>query len=290
MSEQKAAEENRQQDSASITNRTKPYLQFPLSALTLDLEFPELLTHISQYSITEMGLATLRKMDSAKRDHWQTLFDARSREGRLLPSGIGLAASNETILLALFIGTTSFGLPFPEMFEAYMESHRLVREQRDRIGNGCLVRLKFEIVQRVLNSRSLTDSQFRVLCAIYSKIGKDPSSKISYAELGYRAVGFASRRNMRRISPDAMPFATGKVRWAVDYLHRKKFFVKATALGRFAYYSHRLSEDELRKKVIEMLTAKATFKAEHSKKNANLTEEIKRKRNLPKPSPEEYDL
>ncbi len=101
--------------------------------------------------------------------------------------------------------------------------------------------------------------------------------RIRRCALGYRTKAIMDAELPRRADM-AQPLTERQLRDTIDRLHRNKFFARCTVARRITYYSIRLDNDALRKKVVERRTYADFFRTSQSAQDQLLTEAIKQKR------------
>ena len=117
-----------------------------------------------------------------------------------------------------------------------------------------LVRHKTNVCFDVRYNGALNPREFAILSAIYSCLGQNDYRRITSDEIQRRATGCRSKEIFDTFEERPEPYSMKQVRKTVEDLFLKDFFGRFTYRNRETYYSHKLSEDELREKVFEMRT------------------------------------
>jgi hypothetical protein len=97
------------------------------------------------------------------------------------------------------------------------------------------------------------------LAAIYSIIGsKQGPVRITQNRIVCRALGYKTQAVMSaelsKRKDGVGPLTDWQIRSLLDRLQARRFFARVTYARRLSYYSHRMTENQLRKAVIEMKT------------------------------------
>ena len=120
--------------------------------------------------------------------------------------------------------------------------------------SDALVRHKKALCIDVRDRGALNPREFAILSAIYSCLGQNDYRRITSDEIQRRATGCRSKEIFDTFEERPEPYSMKQVRKTVEDLFLKDFFGRFTYRNRETYYSHKLSEDELREKVFEMKT------------------------------------
>ena len=129
-----------------------------------------------------------------------------------------------------------------------------VDDFESEFGSDALVRHKKALCLDVRDRGALNPREFAILSAIYSCLGQSSYKLITSDEIQRRASGCRSKEIFDTFKDRPEPYSVKQVRNTVEDLFLKGFFGRYTYQRRYTYYSHKLSEDELREKVFEMRT------------------------------------
>ena len=265
-------------DPAEAT-RNDYYCQFPLAVLSMPLAFPDLLSHILSYTMINTGEGLYKgfELQEERPQQW-SIFIHRLEEHRLpWPYREGDEGRyQDEQYFKLFLGASKLRLQSkrPELVIREFEAVKLHTAQ---IGNECMVRLKLTNCCEVMAMApgSLSQREFEVLCAIYSKIGSKGHVRMTYREIIQRACGFANKNDFERLCDQAAVLTESMVRTTVEKLRQKRFFARVLLHNRYSHYSHRMPEDELRTKLFERETGADGRRALWTSKNNELSLKIK---------------
>lgn len=130
-------------------------------------------------------------------------------------------------------------------------------------GTGCntMVCIRADILDDWVKG-AIRDLHFRVLCAIYSYLGRDkPFALIRRSVITARAHGYASVGEFQAtlLAKHGGILTPGQLRWALDTLEERGFFARV-AFGRTAYYSNRMSREALEEEVFKQARKQAQKK------------------------------
>ena len=151
-----------------------------------------------------------------------------------------------------------------------------------RHGSDALVRIKKGWLFDTRDNRGLRYREFAVLCGLYSAIGDKKLAQVTRQRIRHCALGYRTAAIMQPELPkredEAQPLTERQLRDTISRLHRNKFFARCTVARRITYYSIRLDNEALRKKVLERRTYVGFFHASQTAEDQVLTDAIKRKR------------
>ena len=254
------------------------YLQFPLCALSFGQTEKGRLNAILDYAVVEAGSKLFSKLTINDRNRF--LF-IRNESGDL-PSGFD---ANCELHVAALYGARCLGVTYRDV-RSLIESHDSlvshVSKFESRHGRDPTVRIRTEWLFDVRDARGLTYREFSVLCAIFSVIGKKTMAKVTQLRIRRRALGYRSLEilvaEMDNRPDKARALTVRQAKDTIARLHCNRFFSRCTVARRFTFYSIRLSDEELRKKLLEKYTYPARFRAQQSAKDKALTAAIKRSR------------
>ena len=173
------------------------------------------------------------------------------------------------------------------MLDRHAEFGEYLAAYERRNKEDALVRIKRDLLFEVLQGTGMKYREFAVLCAIHSVIGdKGKPVRITLETIQRRAFGYKSPAALKSDisggffinTPEANMLTIKQIRTTLDELHRRSCFARLTYGNRQTYYSTRMSEDELKKRIVAMKTRTFSFKAESARKNQDLTAEVKAER------------
>ncbi len=141
-------------------------------------------------------------------------------------------------------------------------------------GTDALVRHKTDVCFDVRDNGALDPREFSILSAIYSCLGQSSYRRITSAEIQYRATGYRSKEIFDTFEERPKSYSIKQVRKTVEDLFLNGFFGRFTYRYRETYYSHKLSEDELREKVIEKRTNRMRKKKSIKAKDAAINKRL----------------
>ncbi|MSR67185.1 MAG: hypothetical protein EXS24_07430 [Pedosphaera sp.] len=256
----------------------KPYLQFPLCALAYGQAVDARLNAILDYGLVDKGWKLFSKLSAEQRRQ----FLSKVRQARRIPEGCD--TNNWSHCGALY-GAEIIGVTI-HCFLPGIESYQKLRDHvvafEKAHGRDALVRVKKGWVFDTRDGHGITYREFSVLCAIYSAIGDKELAivtrdRIRRCALGYRTAAIMQAELPRR-ADKAQPLTERQLRDTITRLHRNKFFARCTVARRITYYSIRLDNEAMRKKVLERRTYPGFFHASQAVQDQALTAAIKQKR------------
>jgi hypothetical protein len=253
-----------------------PYFQFPLCALSFGQAVNERLNAIISFAVIEAGSKLWRKLPAQERE--------QRIEGFLACEVETFDCEDSMHRVALY-GAEVIGITFYNFRSALAQFNHLrahIDSFHARHGRDALVRVKSKWLFDARENHGLTYREFSVLCAIYSAIGDKELAivtreRIRHCALGYRTAAIMRAELPRRVDA-AQPLTERQLRDTITRLHRNKFFARCTVARRITYYSIRLDNEVLRKKVLERRTYPEFFRASQSAQDQTLTDAIKQKR------------
>jgi hypothetical protein len=254
------------------------YHQFPLCCLSFGQTVDERLNAIGCYSLVSNGRKLFAKSPAEQQKHFLSYarwaqkvpvdFDAKDTRHRAAL----FAADRMGIRIANL-------LPTIRMFER-LDVHIMAFEKLH--GRDARVRIKCKWLFDTRDGHGISYREFSVLCGLYSAIGDKELAIVTQARIRRCALGYRNAAIFGAELPDrpdkAQPLTERQLRDTIARLHRKKFFARCTVSRRITYYSIRLDEDALRKRIFELRTYPATFHANQFSKDEALTAAIKRVR------------
>ena len=239
-------------------NPSEKYIQAPLCLLA----YPGSLDDIIN-GMLYIGVHRIRLFLSENPEHHYELpdnmnlpedFDNNNREHQLLCT----AAWMSGLILHSIVNDE-------KQIRKYQE---FIDDFESEFGSDALVRHKTDLCIDVKDNDALNHREFAILSAIYSCLGQSSYKLITSDEIQRRASGCRSKEIFDTFEDRPEPYSVKQVRNTVEDLFLKGFFGRYTYQRRYTYYSHKLSEDELRKKVIEKRTNRMRKKRSIKAKDA----------------------
>jgi hypothetical protein len=164
--------------------------------------------------------------------------------------------------------------------DAIKKEHDAVEKHAEQINSGAsgaLVRINAKNFRRILKERSLSENEFRILCAIYSGVGSQRMRRITKEELKQRALGYPSSK--RDLQTEHW-MTDHELRKARNALYKLKFFSMLTYAKRQTYYSNRLNEQQLHEQIVWSKTAALQAHTANNIANDKLTNAVKEAKQL----------
>jgi hypothetical protein len=246
------------------------YVQFPLCGLALPDEL--LIDRLISYGFIEAGLIAMRRMDLNERREACKSF------------GLSKVTQCDSWELAARIGAQVCAITIGTL-ESALARHNEVSKHHEkweeRNGADPLVRIKKHIMFNIRDARILSMREFRVLAAIYSSIGRSPYRAITEPVIRVRAVGCKCKSIFDAENGLLPVLLTEKqIRGTVTSLHETGWFARITPHrhGRKTFYSHRLTDSELRERLFASLTYSRKFAGDRRVKDQDLAERIQKVR------------
>ncbi len=245
-------------------NPSEKYIQAPLCLLA----YPGSLDDIIN-GMLYIGIHRIRLFLSENPEHHYELpdnmnlpedFDNNNREHQLLCT----AAWMSGLILHSIVNDE-------KQIRKYQE---FIDDFESEFGSDALVRHKTDLCIDVKDNDALNPREFAILSAIYSCLGQNDYRRITSDEIQRRASGCRSKEIFDTFKDRPEPYSVRQVRNTVEDLFLKEFFGRYTYQRRYTYYSHKLSEDELRKKVIEKRTNRMRKKRSIKAKDAAIKKKI----------------
>lgn len=248
-----------------VREKIETYFQFPLSSLSLPLPFSDILEHIVAFSIFDYSQKLWNSDD---------LTDARIKEmlAQIENEYSPDEATEENVLAlmsaqALNERIRNFGATKARYQKVY--HHAIMAGKGDL---GALVRIRTDIFDKVKRKNSLSEREFRLLCAIYSGIGKQKMRRITKEELQQRSLGYPSAN--RDVQKDKW-LSDYELRLTRDRLHKLNFFSMLTYARRQTYYSNRLQQEELHALILKAKTELVAKRSENRIASDELTRQVR---------------
>jgi len=230
------------------------YFQIPLCAFAFGKSDQERLDAIVHFGWVETGQKHWRKLPVEAR---QRFIDKQKWDY----PGDDFDDRRETHCFALY-GAFLMGNQLGSIRDClawHAKLQKFVNSFQKRHGPDAVVRLKSSLVLEAYAGKGITMPELSVLAAIYSVIGRKQGpvritqNRISCRALGYKTEAVLSAELPKR-KDGAQRLTEWKIRTLLDRLETRRFFTRATYGRRLSYYSHRMTEVQLRKAVMEMKT------------------------------------
>ena len=189
-------------------------------------------------------------------------FDLNNREHRLLCAGAMMSGLRLRLTSMIIIEKDI------RKYQAYIDDFE------SEFGSDALVRHKTALCFDVKDRGALNLREFAILSAIYSCLGQSSYRRITSAEIQFRATGCRSKEIFDTFKKRPKSYSIKQVRKTVEDLFLNGFFGRFTYRYRETYYSHKLSEDELREKVIEKRTSLMRKKKSIKDKDAAINKRL----------------
>jgi hypothetical protein len=254
-----------------------PYFQFPLCALAFGENEVERLNAIIDYCLVEKGWKLLGKLTAEQ----QRQFFTEMQRARKLPKGFDndqwthRAALYGGNVMNVTLGGFLRGILRYDALDKYIVAFANAH------GRDAVVRMKTSWLFKARDGHGLTYREFAVLCGIYSAIGDKQLAVVTRERIRRCAVGYRTAAIMRAELPKradkGQPLTERQLRDTIERLHRNRFFARATVFRRITYYSIRLDDEALRKKIMERRTYPDFFRASQAAQDKLLTDAIKQK-------------
>jgi len=230
------------------------YFQVPLCAFAFGSTIQERLSAIISFGLVQAGEKWWRRAtDDQHQERLRTWIKAKPTPdfkryvNRHLYAARGCEITNVTM----------------HSIDARLAEHDALKEFSEdfsaRHGTDPLVRLKSSFIFEVRDGNGVTARELSVLAAIYSVIGnKNGPVMITQNRIRCRALGYKSAAVMQveltKRKDTAKPLTEWELRSTLEKLTVRRFFVRSTYGCRHTYYSHRMTQDQLRKAIIERKT------------------------------------
>jgi hypothetical protein len=243
-----------------MSNRRIGYFQFPLCLLAFGSDYMDRLKHIVSYCLCEHAERLNRNLSGASADTPS-------------PTALCEAATFLHVNVASHDATV----------ERWKLASWFIEGWEERFGKDASVRIATSLLWEAHNNTGLTYREFSILCAINSVIG-DRSTPIRITErtIRIRAAGYKSlivvRRELDRDkSRVAQLLTTHQVRYTLERLHQRRLFARARVRAKTVKYMVGVTDDELRKLLLQTETHRSRFRQERAQKDRELMIMIKSK-------------
>ena len=246
-------------------NPPEKYIQAPLCLLAYPGDCADIINAMFYIGLhrTRLSLSKNPELNCELPDYVSLPddFDKTDREHQLLWSAVHMLEMNFSPSIAV-------------VEKGIGEYQAFIDDFESEFGTDTLVRHKVALCFEVRDRGALNPREFAILSAIYSCLGQSSYRRITCAEIQYRATGCRSKEIFDTFEKRPEPYSIKQVRKTVEDLFLKGFFGRFTYRYRETYYSHKLSEDELREKVIEKRTSLMRKKKCIKDKDAAINERL----------------
>jgi hypothetical protein len=272
-----------------------PYFQVPLCAFAFGKSDKERLDAIICFGVIEAGRKRWKHLAEPQR---QELLNALIRTGKI-PDDFRRRSTPHVI--ALF-GADALHVRLGSVHSTLSQHDGLLEFQHSferQHGKDPLVRLKAKLVFEARDRTGVTSGELAILAAIFSVVGKKKypvlitQDRIRRRALGYKTEAVFEAEFSQR-QDGVMPLTDWQLRSLIERLHTRKFFARATYGRRLTYYSHRMTDAQLRKAVVEMKTLRFSSGLLARHDDATMTDAIRNFRaataGKPPPAPDARPL
>lgn len=246
------------------------YFQFPLCTLAMKKPVAEIIEAIISYGTITAGLAVLKGLNDRQRREKCDRFGLAYKfaDSLELAAHLGGAACNERI---------------DNVKSCVTRYHSINNDAAawwQKYGRSPFVRLRADILYDMKTGSRMSWREFRVLAGIYSVIGaKNYPVLIRLSMIDARHCGFAGREMLGKgvRNGDCLDRLTPKqLRGTVEKLWQQRWFARVTPdpHGRKTYYSHRMTDDEMREKLFDKAIRAPAFRAKMRAKDQLLAQRI----------------
>ena len=216
---------------------------------------------IIEFGLVDAGEKVWHRQTQLQR---QELLKKLKKE-RKIPKGFDRSKPRH---LHAVVGADLIGLRLNEI-QSTLARHDELWQFRDsfacRNGRDPLVRLKSELVLEARDGTGIRPDELAVLASIFSVVGDKPGPVlITQKTIRRRALGYKTQAvfvaEFAGRADGAKPLTPSRLRTLLDRLYTRKFFARTTYGCRLTYYSHRMSNSQLRKAVYDRKTYPFTSK------------------------------
>jgi hypothetical protein len=245
---------------SAALGRGKGYFQFPLCLLAFGEDYKERLQTIASYC----------------------LYREAGRKNPRFPKSAGVASLDQA---ATFFGLT---IAWHDIIASkWEEANGFVCQWQGRHGKDALVRIGVTLWSEAHDNTGLTYREFSLLCAINSIIGnRSGPTRITEPRIRVRAAGFKCWNVAKSELPseelrESRLLTPHQVRYMLEGLHERRFFARARVGAKTVKYMLRVTDDELRTKLLQTESRHARFRTERGTKDAEFAAAIRNIRNRP---------
>lgn len=275
---------------AYSARRNATFFQFPLCALAFGRTAKERFDAFMHFAVFETGQKHWRKLNNEQR---ATLIESKIKS-QSLPADFDQTQDSHCVaicgadVMKIKLGSVTHCLT------QHAELKTFVSDFEQRHGRDAFVRLRSDLVFEALAGNGVTPVELSLLSAIYSIIGrKQGPVRISREQIICRALGYKSKAVMAKdlptrsdgLKPGIKPFTEWIIRSRIQNLKTRRFFVCSTYGHRQTYYSHRMTQNQLRRAIIEMKTFKFATERLQQLNDEAMTDAIRNQRAVLKDQP-----
>ncbi|NGP75618.1 hypothetical protein G3570_03170 [Balneolaceae bacterium YR4-1] len=236
--------------------KNSTYVQFPLNILSKSKDREELYRMITGYTLLYY-YDSYTNNEKSKRFHFIKRRLLEQCDLSVLEPIRGYFGTEMNLQNYALMGL-DFGLDELEILnitKTYKSRAREIGQDEQAFGSKePKIRVRFDILYDYRMGK-ISDSQFRVFCAILSIMGRKKFARISYDHIKYRAAGFRSKikfiKYQRLVGGKYDFFSDRKIAYAVRKLEEKCLITTLVYKRRLKYYSVRLDINELFKLVAD---------------------------------------
>lgn len=241
----------------SIYNRNPNlFIVFPLHALSMKLELKVLIQTLLDYGICNRAMKDFIKF----KIHAQKLlhpykykdyniFERLKRHNRIYKDG-----SRTDMIISEFEGKY---IDFLEIYKAkkigFYKIKKLMAGYKKKYGIDSNVMMHDDLLFEIIYRKVLSEEEFRILCAVYSKIGNSKFQAVFNDEIRCRAYGYMTQVILEDNNEKRLPYSNKVLRWRLDKLCKacegRNFFDRVRD-GRKYHYSRKLRGKELKMEII----------------------------------------
>ncbi len=205
------------------------FFQFPLCLLAQQLSFRDLLDRAFGYGVCHYLDA--KETDEDDPPCWDTPWRSHT------------SSRNKALDQARsMIGFTGGDIERHIRLHAVVANVETLWERQNR--KTCWVRIRKDIYFDTRDEASLSERDWRVLCALYSAIGDKPFVEIGWQRIAWRAAGWLSPVNVQS-QPRGPLYPRGQIERSLAKLVARHLVFVATYRRGQRFWSHRLSHEKL---------------------------------------------
>jgi hypothetical protein len=252
------------------------YFQFPLCALAFGMTERDRLDNIITYGFVSAGMKMYGRLDARLRE--EKAGELRQYAGTPNDYLPGRCQHVAAMLGAKEIGITVGSVADSLKRFAALDEFRTAFERIN--GKDAAVRIAKDWVFEARDGKGISYRELAVLCSLYSSIGaKDYPVRVTRDQVRRRMLGYKSAEVAKRELPNrqdgAKLLTIRQISSSLEKLHERRFFARARANERQTYYSNRLTQEELERKLIESKTYKDDFRQKRIQRDTSLMATIK---------------
>lgn len=224
-----------------------PYFQFPLCLLALGYEWSDLLNRIITFGLMHVGRSAIKQDGESKwRADPEEMVEMAEDELSVPLDYDHEKEDHRAVVVGCHVCDVVTSYAEANIEQASVTQLR-VQKWDQRFGRGPTVRIRSRSLFRIRDKKSMSEREFRVLCAVYSKIGNARGPvRMKLDEVRIRASGFKSQKNYEEAGQPVELLTSKRIRKTLDDLWVLGFFSRFST-GNATYYQHRArcSNEEL---------------------------------------------